>query len=147
MNSLLGTQSGVPHLITPACKFSNFPTLSTHLVNPACQFTHFPHDFFTLNPTHLNLDPCNNRVSASVNVVGEHLELAGEDCNLRELLLLPLHNVRLVLREPGGGGNEDNDDDNDSSPVKEVVDDVSLEDFHPFSVRHLLCVSLHLHCI
>merc|ERR1719209_1493332 len=45
-------------------------------------------------------------------MVREHLELAGEDCNLRELLLLPLHNVRLVLRKP----------------VKQVVDDVGLED-------------------
>ena len=35
-------------------------------------------------------------------MVGEHLELAGEDGNLGELLLLPLHNIRLVFREPGG---------------------------------------------
>ena len=64
----------------------------------------FPTDFVTLISTYLNLDSCNDRVSASVNMVREHLELAGEDCNLRELLLLPLHNVCLVLRKPGGGG-------------------------------------------
>ena len=76
-------------------------------------------------------------------MVGEHLELAGEDGDLRELLLLPLHNVRLVLREPGMDGNN-NDHDYGKAPVKEVVDDVSLEDSNSFSVCHLLSVSLHL---
>ena len=51
---------------------------------------------------YLNFYPSNDGVSASVDVVGEHLELAGEDGNLGELLLLPLHNIRLVFREPGG---------------------------------------------
>ena len=51
---------------------------------------------------YLNFYPSNDGVSASVDVVGEHLELAGEDGNLGELLLLPLHNIRLVFREPEG---------------------------------------------
>ena len=59
-------------------------------------------NFLTLMSIYLNFYPSNDGVSASVDVVGEHLELAGEDGNLGELLLLPLHNVRLVFREPGG---------------------------------------------
>ena len=51
---------------------------------------------------YLNFYPSNDGVSASVDVVGEHLELAGEDGNLGELLLLPLHNICLVFCEPGG---------------------------------------------
>ena len=59
-------------------------------------------NFLTLMSIYLNFYPSNDGVSASVDVVGEHLELAGEDGNLGELLLLPLHNIRLVFREPGG---------------------------------------------
>ena len=59
-------------------------------------------NFLTLMSMYLNFYPSNDGVSASVDVVGEHLELAGEDGNLGELLLLPLHNIRLVFREPGG---------------------------------------------
>ena len=51
--------------------------------------------------THLNLDSSNNGISASVNVIGQHLELAGEHRDLPELLFLLLHDVRLVFSEPG----------------------------------------------
>ena len=52
--------------------------------------------------THLNLDSSNNGISASVNVIGQHLELAGEHRDLPELLFLLLHDVRLVFSKPGG---------------------------------------------
>ena len=51
--------------------------------------------------THLNFDSSNNGISASVNVIGQHLELAGEHRDLPELLFLLLHDVRLVFSEPG----------------------------------------------
>ena len=51
--------------------------------------------------THLNLDSSNNGISASVDMIGQHLQLAGEHRDLPELLFLLLHDVRLVFSEPG----------------------------------------------
>ena len=52
--------------------------------------------------THLNLDSSNDGISASVDVIRQHLQLAGEHRDLPELLFLLLHDVRLVFSEPGG---------------------------------------------
>ena len=51
--------------------------------------------------THLNLDSSNDGISASVDVIRQHLQLAGEHRDLPELLFLLLHDVCLVFSEPG----------------------------------------------
>ena len=96
MNSLLGTQSGVPHLIIPAWKFND--------QDPFLLLDFFSQKVYEYKKTttHLNLDSSNNGISASVDMIGQHLQLAGEHRDLPELLFLLLHDVRLVFSEPGG---------------------------------------------